>query len=305
MQTRCPHCETKFRVTETQVQAADGFVRCGICQEVFNAIEVAGQDKHQQPLLDPALVDTAPEEKAQAEQADVTIIEHPARDSEPGDQDTHDETAVADALQPDNSQLDSSQADNSQPDTFDFFHDDDHEPQQHVVPDKFRDTYAGSSKSMLSTVLWSIGTLLLTVTLLLEYTWFNRNQLSQVPELQTVVKRLCQVVECKEFAMRNPAKIELITRNIYSHPLEKDALMVNVTMKNNARFAQPYPVVQIDFSDIRGGTVSARRFFPEEYMPMQTDTEALHLLQPNSETTVTLEIQDPGKQAMTYEFNFL
>lgn len=291
MQTQCPHCETKFRVTEAQVQAADGFVRCGVCSEIFNAIEIAGKDKHQQSLLDTdtELQNIPPGENTEAEQSDVTIIEHSALESEPVEVNLHDETAAID---------------DTQKDTFDFFNDDDKES-GHVVPEKYRDSYSASSKSIMPTVLWSLGTLLLTITLLIEYTWFNRNQLSQVPELQTAVKKLCQRFECKDYSMRNPAKIELITRNIYSHPLQKDALMVNVTMKNNARFAQPYPVVQIDFSDIRGGTVAARRFFPEEYIPMQADTEALHLLQPDGETTVTLEIQDPGKQAMTYEFNFL
>ncbi|MEO8631547.1 MAG: MJ0042-type zinc finger domain-containing protein, partial [Betaproteobacteria bacterium] len=37
MYTRCPHCETHFRVTREQLQASSGQVRCGRCQEVFDA----------------------------------------------------------------------------------------------------------------------------------------------------------------------------------------------------------------------------------------------------------------------------
>ncbi|WP_148864306.1 DUF3426 domain-containing protein [Marinobacter fonticola] len=37
--TRCPHCETRFRVTEEQLGIARGKVRCGNCMEVFNALE--------------------------------------------------------------------------------------------------------------------------------------------------------------------------------------------------------------------------------------------------------------------------
>jgi hypothetical protein len=79
-------------------------------------------------------------------------------------------------------------------------------------------------------------------------------------------------------------------------------------MKNNSYFAQPYPVMEIDFSDIRGDTVAARRFLPTEYLPhndQQIDNKQLHLLQPNTNTSFSLEVQDPGAQAMTYEFNFL
>jgi hypothetical protein len=84
--------------------------------------------------------------------------------------------------------------------------------------------------------------------------------------------------------------------------------MVNVTMKNNAEFAQPFPVMQIHFSDVRGGSVAARRFLPDEYLPEEllSDTSDLPLLlEPDTNMTFTMEIQDPGKQAMTYEFDFL
>ena len=142
----------------------------------------------------------------------------------------------------------------------------------------------------------------------MEYVWFNRDQLNNIPELQAAINTLCQQVKCKNFSIRDPANIELITRNIYSHPNEKSALMVNVTMKNNAAFAQPYPVMQIDFSDIRGNIVAARRFWPKEYLAseyQQGNTEQPYLLQARTSASITLEIQDPGKQAMTYEFNFL
>jgi len=35
--TRCPHCQTSFRVTDAQLSAAEGAVRCGSCLEVFQA----------------------------------------------------------------------------------------------------------------------------------------------------------------------------------------------------------------------------------------------------------------------------
>jgi predicted Zn finger-like uncharacterized protein len=45
--TRCPHCDTSFRVTETQLLIADGSVRCGACMHVFQA-----EDYIISPLLD-------------------------------------------------------------------------------------------------------------------------------------------------------------------------------------------------------------------------------------------------------------
>ena len=43
MLTRCPHCQTTFRVSQAQLDAARGKVRCGKCQQVFNAQEHISQ----------------------------------------------------------------------------------------------------------------------------------------------------------------------------------------------------------------------------------------------------------------------
>jgi predicted Zn finger-like uncharacterized protein len=37
MFTRCPHCDTVFRVTPQQLQVSSGQVRCGRCEKVFDA----------------------------------------------------------------------------------------------------------------------------------------------------------------------------------------------------------------------------------------------------------------------------
>jgi len=39
MKSRCPNCQTIFRVTPEQVKARAGKVRCGQCQKVFNALD--------------------------------------------------------------------------------------------------------------------------------------------------------------------------------------------------------------------------------------------------------------------------
>ena len=39
MRTRCPACNTVFRVTSDQLRAKAGKVKCGYCQCVFNAFD--------------------------------------------------------------------------------------------------------------------------------------------------------------------------------------------------------------------------------------------------------------------------
>jgi predicted Zn finger-like uncharacterized protein len=37
--TRCPYCNTTFRVTHDQLKLRGGLVRCGACKEIFNGVE--------------------------------------------------------------------------------------------------------------------------------------------------------------------------------------------------------------------------------------------------------------------------
>ncbi|MEK9820771.1 MAG: MJ0042-type zinc finger domain-containing protein, partial [Gammaproteobacteria bacterium] len=45
--TRCPECQTSFLITEDQLLAANGKVRCGACMHVFQA-----EDYFVSPMLD-------------------------------------------------------------------------------------------------------------------------------------------------------------------------------------------------------------------------------------------------------------
>jgi predicted Zn finger-like uncharacterized protein len=43
MFSQCPKCETAFRITPEQLQQANGKVRCGKCQHIYNALNPAGE----------------------------------------------------------------------------------------------------------------------------------------------------------------------------------------------------------------------------------------------------------------------
>jgi predicted Zn finger-like uncharacterized protein len=50
--TRCPACDTVFRVVQDQLRVSDGWVRCGRCSEVFNAAERLVDTEDGNPLRD-------------------------------------------------------------------------------------------------------------------------------------------------------------------------------------------------------------------------------------------------------------
>lgn len=59
--TRCPHCDTTFRVTTQQLQASGGQVRCGSCTRVFDAFAtLTARDPAAVPMIDPVLPTAVP-----------------------------------------------------------------------------------------------------------------------------------------------------------------------------------------------------------------------------------------------------
>lgn len=60
--TQCPHCSTSFRVSDAQLGAANGAVRCGTCLKVFNALQhqVGGAPRASAPAPSPAQPAVAP-----------------------------------------------------------------------------------------------------------------------------------------------------------------------------------------------------------------------------------------------------
>lgn len=295
MQTYCPHCETHFRITKTQIDIADGHVRCGVCKEVFNIYEVAENtevDNQQQTLL----TDNDP---------DYTTNDTNQEQTDTQNSKQQEESDFTYQILPDSESTQLDDINNYKEAPKDFFDDEPDESLNQVIPEDLR---SYKPPSMLATTLWSFGILFLTACLTFEYIWFNQKDFDQFPTLQAKIQYVCQKFNCVKKIRRDPEKIRLVTRNVYSHPNEKEALMINVVIKNMANFAQAYPVMQIDFSDIRGKAVAARRFHPFEYLAthfQDSETKHPHILQPDADASISLEIKDPGKDAMTYEFNFL
>jgi len=148
-------------------------------------------------------------------------------------------------------------------------------------------------------------TLLFLLSLLLalaaQLFYFEREQLAQYPELRPLLDQLCQRLDCQLPPQRDLSKIELLERNVYSHPNIKGALVINATLINNASYPQPFPKLAISMANLRGQTLVGRVFKPSEYLPK---TQADSML-PGVEITVVLEVEDPGQEALTFELDFL
>lgn len=66
--TACPQCQTRFRVTEEQLEVRNGKVRCGRCEHVFNALETLIEET---PLL---AAEPAPIQQTVAAEQDQELL---------------------------------------------------------------------------------------------------------------------------------------------------------------------------------------------------------------------------------------
>lgn len=152
----------------------------------------------------------------------------------------------------------------------------------------------------LATLGWMLGSLLLIAILALQYVYLNRLALVQHTELRPLLEMLCQYTACQLPPQRDLAALTLLERDIRSHDQYQGALTIHATLQNRAAFTQPYPAVEVVMRDLGGKVVAARRFLPQEYLGGAVPAG----LEPQGTAQLTLEVVDPGAEAVGFEFTF-
>ncbi len=151
--------------------------------------------------------------------------------------------------------------------------------------------------------LLSVASLLLIALLLGQYIYFARDHLAQrYPGLRPLLGKMCDNLGCRLPLRRAPEKLQLTHRDVRTHPTIEDALLINATFVNRAKFRQPYPLIELKLSNINGKLIGRRTFLPREYLAGQPDIDAG--IPPDTQVHLVLELSDPGKQAVNFEFDF-
>jgi hypothetical protein len=88
---------------------------------------------------------------------------------------------------------------------------------------------------------------------------------------------------------------------VRSHPRYAQALEVNLVFRNDADAAQPFPAIELGFHDTGNRLVANRLFQPGEYLPAELRTSDMPA---HSSIQVTLEMVDPGSDAVNYTLVF-
>ncbi|VAW96725.1 hypothetical protein MNBD_GAMMA21-1146 [hydrothermal vent metagenome] len=178
---------------------------------------------------------------------------------------------------------------------------------EHDLPRALRGSFAHldrPERPIGVTMAMGAGIFILVLALLGQMVLFRSYQLvNQFPALTSMLTSMCDAIPCRYSGSTDVAQIELLNRNVRSHPSQKNALLISTAFKNNADFNQPYPTIAIRLSDLSGHIVATRYFTPEEYL------EGLYnkflLMESGTPVHVTLAVLDPGDDAINFEFSFL
>lgn len=149
---------------------------------------------------------------------------------------------------------------------------------------------------------WMAGCAILALLLAVQLLVANRAALAADPSWRPMLARTCAVLSCTLPQVKDISRLTLLSRDIRPHPSVPGALIISATIRNDATFTQPYPVVRIALSDLDGNTIAMRRFRPADYVS-DPKTRAAGL-PPGDTVAAVFEVADPGKNAVAFEFGF-
>jgi hypothetical protein len=146
-----------------------------------------------------------------------------------------------------------------------------------------------------------VAVLALAVLLVLQLLLADRARLAANAQWRPLLATLCGALRCDLPPWREPSAFTLLQRDVRQHPTRPGALRVSATFRNDARWSQPWPRLQLTLSDVNGRAAGQRRFDAQEYLggtPGQAE------LASGESATVAMDILEPAPQIVAYDFRF-
>jgi predicted Zn finger-like uncharacterized protein len=305
MVTRCPGCNTVFRVAPPQLQARQGKVRCGRCALVFDGFkalaaipaEPAGEERQGLTTGSAQPAPKTPEEPAAAYSQEV------AKSGE-----AH---AIADderiAATPPLFGQDTSEAREAMP-----------QGAAAVVADNTgtpapSQRHAYEEEELLpepvpprrGSPLWAVGSAVLVLLIALQAAYAYRTELaSRYPGMKPVLTQMCAALGCSVPLPQRPRLINVEASDLQIvDPARPAAVQLTVTLRNHAGYDLGYPALDLVLTNTKEHTLARRIFLPEEYLERGKDARAG--IPANAEVTLRLDLDTGDLGASGFRLDLL
>ncbi|MEJ6655175.1 MAG: DUF3426 domain-containing protein [Pseudomonas sp.] len=174
-----------------------------------------------------------------------------------------------------------------------------------LLPELFDESLLEEAPTRRPQRPWLWGTLCLLALLALsaQFFYYNFDALARDQRSRALLENLCFIAQCELPARVDISRIRSANLLVRQHPEFPNALAIDVILYNRADFEQPFPVLQMQFTDAGGRDIASRRFRPEEYLA--GELAGVRLMPPQTPIHVGLSMLDPGPQANGYSLEFI
>jgi predicted Zn finger-like uncharacterized protein len=301
MKTRCPDCQTVFRVTPEQIKARAGRVRCGYCQAVFDALDALVDEATPglaaiptDPVVDP--IDTLPEIRIEPELLETTH-ENPlffsANPLEAQEEQETEESQLPPHDAPD-APLEPGLA------------------AEWVLPretSEIRGYSKWAEGVMAPPIVFPVEMpsrrpfLLVAAGLALalagQAVFHFRGELAiSMPSLRPALEALSRALDGPLPLPRHVDLVSIETSDLQTDATGDKRLVLNTTLRNNAPHEQAYPSLELSLTDVQDLVIARRIFSPQDYLPARVVTDPA--FPGNSSVTVRLWIETVDLAAAGY-----
>ncbi|KGE53388.1 hypothetical protein GW15_0202535 [Xanthomonas axonopodis pv. vasculorum] len=130
----------------------------------------------------------------------------------------------------------------------------------------------------------------------------DRAHLAANARWRPLVSAACTLARCILPAWREPEALTLLNRDVRPLPGEAGVLQIQASFRNDARWAQAWPWLQLSLSDADGRVIGTRILSPQEYLgqsPAAQDT-----LAPGQAVQVAFRVREPAASTAAFSFDF-
>ncbi|MEW6165526.1 MAG: DUF3426 domain-containing protein [Pseudomonadota bacterium] len=308
MLTRCPHCETAFRVTSEQLKVRHGQVRCGACQRVFNALDSLADETRLggQALASVTEPVTLPEEEsAPPVLPETELLPEQAPEQElAAEPEPEPEPELEPESEPEFEPEQEPQAESQSPQDGEATAEvgvptvpgDSGVPAEAVEPE-LPEEWLVATEEPPRRWPWALGLLFLLMLTLLQSLYYFRVELAvMLPELRPALAAACEQIGCTVPYPRRPELASIETSDLA--PAGRDRLLLTATLRNRAPFAQEYPHLELTLTDTRDEPLLRKVLAPADWLP--AEQRATAGFPARGEAAVNLLLEAPGVPAVGY-----
>lgn len=250
MYTRCPHCDTYFRVAREQLQASSGQVRCGRCQRVFDAFAT--------------LTSELPATAASSAKAPPPSSSAP---SSPRDMESAPLPAAPGAPHPLRAQPDAPPQPTRLPVSGAAPSSDATEPEILTLPDDLFGPGAPRPHPGRRWP-WALGSIALALALLAQALFFFGTELAvRVPQFRPQITEACRWLRCIVALPRMPDQLFIEASDLQVlNAARPGEVLLTATIRNRAAVTQELPLIELTLTDTLNQTAVRKVFYPADYV---------------------------------------